>query len=90
VADPTGGGDAYRAGLIKGLLLGAELPVTGRIAALAATYAIERHGPQEHQFTAEEFVARFDGAFPDHAGALSTDDLALQSETATTAQVLSR
>jgi adenosine kinase len=90
VADPTGGGDAYRAGLIKGLLLGAELPVTGRVAALAATYAIERHGPQEHQFTAEEFVARFDRAFPDHAGALSADDLALQSDMATTAQVLSR
>lgn len=82
VADPTGGGDAYRAGFIKGLLHSAELPVVGRMAALAATYAIERHGPQEHQFSAVEFVARFDGAFPDHAGVLSAGDLATNLATA--------
>ncbi len=73
LADPTGGGDAYRAGLLKGLLLGLELPVVGRMAALVATYAIERHGTQEHVFTPEEFVARFDGAFPDFAGTISAD-----------------
>ncbi|MEJ7763775.1 MAG: PfkB family carbohydrate kinase, partial [Thermomicrobiales bacterium] len=70
VVDPTGGGDAYRSGLLKGLLLGLDLPIAGRIAALAATYAIERHGPQEHAYTPETFVARFDRAFPDVAGVI--------------------
>lgn len=89
VADPTGGGDAYRAGFIKGLLLGSELPVVGRIAALAATYAIERHGPQEHQFTAGEFVARFEEAFPDYAGALQPGELESNLASMTMTQALS-
>jgi adenosine kinase len=71
---PTGGGDAYRAGLLKGLLLGKDLPVIGRIAALAATYAVEHHGTQEHAYTPAEFVLRFGRAFPDFATALSMDD----------------
>ncbi len=68
--DPTGGGDAYRAGLIKGLLDERELPICGRLGALTATYAIEQQGTQEHAFTADEFVARFDQAFPVLAGEL--------------------
>jgi len=75
LVDPTGSGDAYRAGLIKGLLLGFELAVVGRLAALAATFALERHGPQEHVYSAESFVARFDRAFPDYTGAISPDAL---------------
>jgi len=71
LTDPTGGGDAYRAGLIKGLLLGADLAIVGRIASLAATYAIEHQGTQEHHYTPEEFVSRFDRVFPDHAGAIT-------------------
>lgn len=74
-ADPTGGGDAYRAGLMAGLLLGKDLPVVGRIAALTATHAIEFHGPQEHSYTRESFVSRFDEAFPDFKGSLTVDDL---------------
>ena len=70
IADPTGGGDAYRAGFIKGVLLGLDLPLCGRMGALAATYAIERHGTQEHVFSGDEFVARFDKAFPDERGHL--------------------
>lgn len=70
LADPTGGGDAYRAGLIKGILLGLPWGVAGRLAALAATYAIERHGPQEHVFSPDEFAARFDRSFPAFAGAV--------------------
>lgn len=73
--DPTGGGDAYRAGLLKGLLIGAELPVAGRMGSLAATYAIEFHGTQEHEYTPEEFVERFDREFPDFAGAVDGDAL---------------
>ena len=72
--DPTGGGDAYRAGLIKGLLHDFELPVVGRIASLAATYAIEHFGTQEHRYGPDEFVARFDRAFPDFTGVLKPDD----------------
>ncbi|MGH2535665.1 MAG: carbohydrate kinase family protein [Thermomicrobiales bacterium] len=75
VEDPTGAGDAYRAGLIKGLLLGADLDITGRIAGLAASYAVEHKGTQEHAFTPEEFVTRFDSAFPDCAGAVAVDQL---------------
>lgn len=72
VTDPTGGGDAYRAGLLKGLLLDLPLDVCGRMGALAATHAIEKYGTQQHRYTPEEFVARFDAAFPDFAGILSS------------------
>jgi adenosine kinase len=73
IGDPTGGGDAYRAGLLKGLLLGLPLEVAGRMGSLAATYSVERHGPQEQTFSAEEFVDRFDHVFPDFAGAVSVE-----------------
>lgn len=75
VVDPTGGGDAFRSGMLKGLLLGKDLPVVGRLAALTATHAIEYHGPQEHTFTPASFLERFRRAFPDYAGSLSLDDL---------------
>jgi adenosine kinase len=71
--DPTGGGDAYRAGIFKGLLLGLPLEVAGRLGSLSATYAVEQHGPQEHWYTPAEFVARFDNAFPDYAGAIKEE-----------------
>lgn len=76
LVDPTGGGDAYRAGLLKGLLLGFDPPIAGRMAALAATYAIERHGPQEHRYTPAEFVDRFERSFPDLRGVLAEAMLA--------------
>lgn len=69
--EPSGAGDAFRAGMIKGLLIGADYAVTGRLASLAATYAVEQHGTQEHRYTAEAFVERFDRVFPDFAGSLS-------------------
>jgi adenosine kinase len=68
--DPTGGGDAYRAGLFKGLLLGLPLAVAGRMGSVTGSYAVEQHGPQEHRFTSREFVERFNGAFADYAGAV--------------------
>jgi adenosine kinase len=76
VVDPTGGGDAYRAGLMLGLLLGVELPVVGRLAALAATYAIEKHGPQEHTYTQAEFIQRFETTFPEYKHAVTPEGLA--------------
>jgi adenosine kinase len=73
--DPTGGGDAWRSGFLKGLLIGADLPVAGRMGSLAATYAIEFHGTQEHDYHAAGFVARFDEAFPDFAGTIPVEVL---------------
>jgi adenosine kinase len=61
--DPTGAGDAYRAGLVAGLLRGLEVGEAGRVASLAATYAIEQVGTAEHVYTPEEFTARFREAF---------------------------
>jgi adenosine kinase len=63
LVDPTGAGDAYTAGLLAGLRRGLELGVAGRVAALAAAYAVERNGTQEHRFTVDEFAARYQQAF---------------------------
>ncbi len=57
--DPTGAGDAYRAGLLKGLLGDYSLDQTGRIASLAAIYPIEHYGTQEHSYTSSEFIMRY-------------------------------
>lgn len=70
LCDPTGGGDAYRAGIFKGLALGLPLEIAGRLGSLTATYAVERHGTQEHAYRPDEFLARFDQSFPDYAGAV--------------------
>jgi adenosine kinase len=61
--DPVGAGDAYRAGLVYGLLTGADLERSGRIAALAATYVVEQTGTIEHRYTRDEFATRFAEAF---------------------------
>lgn len=71
VVDPTGAGDAFRGGLMRGLLLDLPNEITGRIANLAAVYAVEQTGTQEHIYTIDEFVDRFDKAFPDYAGSIS-------------------
>lgn len=63
VADPTGCGDAYRAGLIYGLLKGFDLETTGRIASLAGTIKIEHPGTQNQSYTPAEFGDRFFSAF---------------------------
>lgn len=63
VVDPTGAGDAYLAGLAVGLSRHMPLTVAARVAALAATYVIERKGCQEHAFTRAEFGTRFTEAF---------------------------
>jgi adenosine kinase len=63
--DPIGVGDAYRAGLLKGLALGLDWDAAGRIGSLAATYALEHDGPQGHRYTLPEFVERFRRQFED-------------------------
>jgi adenosine kinase len=63
IKDPTGVGDAFRAGLIKGLALGLPWAAAGRIGSLAATYVLETEGPQAHSFTLQEFVERYVATF---------------------------
>jgi adenosine kinase len=64
IVDPTGCGDAYRAGLIHGLLHGLDWQTTGRIASLMGAIKIESLGPQNHKFTPAEFQQRLAAAFP--------------------------
>jgi adenosine kinase len=59
VVDPTGCGDAYRAGLLYGMMRGMDWHTTGRIAALAGAYKIEKPGTQNHSFALDEFRERF-------------------------------
>ena len=59
VVDPTGCGDAYRAGLIHGLLRGLDWETTGRIASLMGAIKIESRGPQNHRFSEAQFGARY-------------------------------
>jgi adenosine kinase len=63
VVDPTGCGDAFRAGLIHGLLHGLDWRATGQIASLMGAIKIESRGTQNHRFTGEEFAARLRHAF---------------------------
>ncbi len=65
IADPTGGGDAFRGGLITGLVRGYPWEVTGRLGALAATYCLEQVGTMNHRYTVAEFVARYRENFGD-------------------------
>jgi adenosine kinase len=63
VNDPTGCGDAYRAGLLYGLMNDMDWETTGRIAALMGAIKIEKHGTQNHTFTREQFLERFNQSF---------------------------
>ncbi|MEK6551682.1 MAG: carbohydrate kinase family protein [Pseudomonadota bacterium] len=66
VKDPTGCGDAFRAGLLYGLIRGLDWETTGRVASLMGSLKIEQYGTQNHRFTADEFRARFHAAFGRH------------------------
>ena len=63
MADPTGCGDAYRAGLLLGLTSGYDWETTGRIASLMGAIKIESHGTQNHFFERAEFDARYEESF---------------------------
>ncbi len=63
VVDPTGCGDAYRAGLVHGLLHGLDWRATGQIASLMGALKIESRGTQNHQATAAELTARLRRSF---------------------------
>jgi adenosine kinase len=59
LVDPTGCGDAYRAGLLYGIAAGLDWPVTGRLASLLGAIKIARRGGQNHHFTFEEIAQRY-------------------------------
>ncbi len=63
VLDPTGCGDAYRAGLLYGIAAGLDWPVTGRLASLLGSIKIAQRGAQNHRFTRDEVAQRYQEAF---------------------------
>ena len=63
VVDPTGCGDAYRAGLLFGITNGLDWPTSGRIASLLGAIKIASQGGQNHRFTPQEFDQQFEAAF---------------------------
>jgi len=63
VLDPTGVGDAFRAGLLKGFKHGLPWHVSGRIGSLAAAYVLETDGPQSHSYNLKSFVQRYEDIF---------------------------
>lgn len=63
VVDPTGAGDAYRAGFVAGYLQGLALKVCGRMGAVCAAYTVEKYGTQTHKFNRKEFKQRYAANF---------------------------
>ncbi len=63
IVDPTGVGDAFRGGFMKGLALGADYEVCGRLGSVAAAYALEHLGGQSHAYAWDEFKGRYEQHF---------------------------
>jgi adenosine kinase len=63
LVDPTGVGDAYRGGLMKGMVAGLDLRTSGQLGSVAAAYALEHLGGTSHSYTIEEFAARYEEHF---------------------------
>ncbi len=59
IVDPTGCGDAFRAGVLAGMEMNFGLEKSCKMGALAATYNLENHGTQGHKFTWKQFAARY-------------------------------
>jgi len=60
VVDPTGAGDAYRGGLISGLVRGENIEQCARMGSACASFAVECYGTQDYAFSPEEFNERLD------------------------------
>ena len=67
IVDPTGVGDAFRGGLMKGMACGKSFKESAQLGTVAATYALEHLGGQSHAYTIEEFSERYE----QHFGSLS-------------------
>lgn len=65
IIDPTGAGDAFRGGLLRGIQLGLPWDIAGRMGALASAYVLEHLGTQGHCFTPTAFVERYRTIFDD-------------------------
>jgi len=63
IVDPTGVGDAFRGGLMKGIALGFGYDVSAQMGSVAATYALEHLGGQSHSYTWDEFARRYEEHF---------------------------
>ena len=59
VADPTGAGDAYRAGFLAGMEKGFDIQTCGQMGSVASSFAVEKYGTQEHKFTTAQFAKRY-------------------------------
>lgn len=70
ITDPTGAGDAYRAGFLAGYLRNFDLAVCGQIGSVAAVYAVESYGTINHHFTKKEFIKRYKENFGVLTGSL--------------------
>lgn len=73
VLDPTGAGDAYRAGFLAGFIKKFDLKVCGQMGSVAACYAIEKYGTTQHKFTVEEFKERYRKNFGEELKLESSD-----------------
>ena len=63
IVDPTGVGDAFRGGFMKGLAIGADFETCGRMGSVAAAFALEHMGGSSHTYTRDEFLARYAANF---------------------------
>ena len=68
IVDPTGVGDAFRGGFLKGMARGGDAVVSARLGAVAAAYALEHLGGQSHAYTLTEFLERFSASYGPHEG----------------------
>ena len=68
IVDPTGVGDAFRGGLLKGLARGWSYRICAQVGSVAATYALEHLGGQSHAYTWPEFLERYEQHFGHAAG----------------------
>ncbi len=59
VSDPTGAGDAFRAGFLAGYLKKMDLKISGQMGSVCAVYTVEKYGTQTHTFTKSEFIKRY-------------------------------
>ena len=59
ILDPTGVGDAFRGGFLRGYRLGLDWQTCGQMGALAATYCLEQRSPQGQAYTPQEYITRY-------------------------------
>ena len=65
IADPTGVGDAFRGGFLRGYRRGLDLQTCGQMGSLSAAYCLEQNGPSNHKYTIDEYIRRYRESFDD-------------------------